>query len=246
MAKLYFTLENNLLNLWLSSPTQKVNSIGGEIALPSRVKLEQIIDGNSIVNFWVERPVLKEGKIIFSGIIPGGYQGESVQIFSLNLSSLGRAQIVVSRAQVLLHDGLGTATIAETPTFTIPATTVTGENFATDTIPPEPFTPIITSDPSIFEGKKFLVFSAQDKQSGISHYEVAEDDTWQRSESPYLIINQELTEKIEVKAVDLAGNEREVIAFSPPLTFSDYLFWTIIIVVIILCSLVIKKLFFRR
>ena len=97
-----------------------------------------------------------------------------------------------------------------------------------------------------------MVFSTQDKQSGISHYEVCEGNfhwlgcDWKKVESPYLIIDQNLGDRIEVKAVDLAGNETVVDAFSPPPTFGVYLFRGIIVLVIILCLLGLKKLFSRR
>lgn len=65
------------------------------------------------------------------------------------------------------------------------------------------------SDPAIFDGKYFLVFATQDKGSGISHYEVCEGGKRKCAiaESPYLLQNQKLNQKIFVKAVDKNGNE---------------------------------------
>jgi len=43
-----------------------------------------------------------------------------------------------------------------------------------DTEPPELFTPEIGRQPDIFNNQWFLAFTTQDKNSGISHYEVRE------------------------------------------------------------------------
>jgi len=88
-----------------------------------------------------------------------------------------------------------------------------------DTMPPENFAPEISKDPSIFSGNYFLSFTAQDKTSGIDHFEVREHlkagtilspkekSEWIKIASPYLLRDQKLQSLIEVKAVDKAGNE---------------------------------------
>jgi len=105
-----------------------------------------------------------------------------------------------------------------------------------DTEVPEAFTPVVASDQSIFNGKYFLVFAAQDKGSGIDHYEVRETRaygkkrSWEIAESPYLLRDQTLSSYIYVKAVDRVGNER-VAEISPRYTFkwyTHYEFWVII------------------
>jgi len=86
-----------------------------------------------------------------------------------------------------------------------------------DTAPPEEFEPQIGQDPTVFGGKYFLSFAAQDKTSGVDRYEVAEtprilsrfikNEKWKTAESPYLLEDQQLRSKISVKAIDKAGNE---------------------------------------
>ena len=123
-SKLFFKQDENSLKLFLDSPTEKVNAVAGEISLPTDFVLSQIQTGNSLINFWVEKPSLADGKIIFSGIIPGGYQGTNGLILNLTLSKIQglslktqiqRESLKVSNAQVLLHDGLGTRVTVETP-----------------------------------------------------------------------------------------------------------------------------------
>ena len=84
-----------------------------------------------------------------------------------------------------------------------------------DKIPPEPFGILVLKDPQVFEGKYFITFNTQDKQTGIDHYEVKEGNKdWKIAESPYLLEDQKLQSIIKVKAIDKAGNER-VVEFSP-------------------------------
>ena len=92
-----------------------------------------------------------------------------------------------------------------------------------DTVPPEEFGPQIGQDSTIYDGKYFLSFVAQDKTSGVDHYEITEvprlsfkkTKEWKVVQSSYLLEDQRLRSVIEVKAVDKAGNER-VAEIKPP------------------------------
>ena len=100
-----------------------------------------------------------------------------------------------------------------------------------DTIPPEAFDIEIPQDPSIFEGKYFIIFSTIDKQTGLDYYEIKEGEKdWQRGQSPYLLEDQRLESIIRVKAVDKAGNERTVLV--GPLRFPEkpFPYWIIILI----------------
>lgn len=92
-----------------------------------------------------------------------------------------------------------------------------------DSTLPENFTPKIGQDPGIYGGKDFLSFSAKDEMSGIDRYEAAEQSdlgifnfigdrfaklSWKNAGSPYLLERQGSGNRIFVKAVDKAGNER--------------------------------------
>jgi len=82
----------------------------------------------------------------------------------------------------------------------------------------------VRKDSLLFGEKYVLIFNTTDKESGISHFEVAEQkmkfcvptekEKWERAKSPYLIKDQSLKSIIKVKAVDKAGNKR-VITFNP-------------------------------
>jgi len=226
-AQTFFTLDQkevrvgNEINVgvFLNTENKDINAVEGKILFPEGVlALKQIKDGNSILNFWVERPVARKGEITFSGIIPGGYQNKKGLIFSLVFvpKQTGSLSLVMQNMHVLLNDGNGTEvnTTVSNLSFVVldpisEKTPVVVEN--KDVVIPEVFEPIITSDPNVFEGKNFLVFTTQDKESGMDHYFVCEGTKeCVRAESPYLLKDQYLDKEITVLAVDKNGNTRTV------------------------------------
>ena len=190
------------VSIVINTNNESINAIKGEIIFPSNIlSLKMINDANSIISLWIEKPQIRENKIKFSGIIPGGYKGNQGLLIELFLKAKkeGEGTISFQNVRMLKNDGLGTEVSVNISDFRI---TIKGEmppNQITpleiiDNNPPESFTPIISQDPAVFNGKYFLVFSTQDKESGIDHYEVKEGKGhFVRAKSPYLIKNQELT-----------------------------------------------------
>ena len=250
------------VDVMLNPENQAINAFEARVVFPEELlALEEIRDGDSIVTFWVEKP--KEGtateeglrQVYFSGVIPGGFAGvlspyyegaRAGRVLSLLFTAkeIGSGMIDVKDQMVYLHDGLGT----QTPSFALPLSFKVGREIVVSPIPivqdedpPEPFTPEIAQDIDLFEGKYFLVFVAQDKGSGIDHYEIAEKRgveikayeklRWREVLSPYVLQDQELKSTLYVKAVDRAGNER--VAVVPPENelslYDKYFFWIIIL-----------------
>ena len=266
-AELFFEQEKNhksgdlFVAHVLINTEEVLNAVAGTIVFPSELlELKEIKDGNSIINFWLERPTVgKAGEIVFSGITPGGYTGAKRLIFSMSfrIQRGGEGVFKVRDARVLRNDGEGTE--AELKIFDFPfavsqkepaAETAAGE--AKDHGSPETFTPDIGKDPVLFDGRWFVVFTTRDKNSGMDHYEVKESrqriatffQTWSRADSPYVLQDQELRSFIFVKAVDKAGNER-IVKINPhnPLSwYADYETWIIIMAVVILVFYTAKKL----
>jgi hypothetical protein len=178
-----------------------------------------------VISFWVNYPKERLGDTVsFSGITPGGFTGAHEKVLELHLvaEKVGTSTITFANLRLLAHDGLGTdISFAKRPlvlrveensdTDIVPSINL-------DTDPPEPFTPIITSNPDLFDGKSVLIFATQDKQTGISRYYVREYryrlqhyfSPWQEVESPYVLGDQTGKSFVEVKVVDIAGNERIV------------------------------------
>ncbi|MBU1036896.1 hypothetical protein KKF32_02580 [Patescibacteria group bacterium] len=204
----------------LLNTKEGINALEGKVAFPKDfLQLKEIREGNSIINFWVESPkAISATEIIFSGIIPGAYQGNNGLIFSLifQCHKEGKEILKIKEARTLLNDGLGTQAELSISDFTLnvlpstqaPPVVVPGIE---DNEPPELFAPEIVQDPNIFKGQYFLVFSTKDKGSGIDYYEIREGKRhFVIAQSPYLLLNQDLDESIIIKAIDKSGNIRLV------------------------------------
>lgn len=126
-----------------------------------------------------------------------------------------------------------------------------------DTMEPEEFFTQVVD----IEGKKYLVFNAEDKTSGIDHYEVMEvkksglfektkkEIGWRKASGSYLLKDQELGSAIKIKAVDKAGNERireiapaeKVFSLQQFLILISLSFLAILIIILIILRLFRKK-----
>ena len=249
------------VGVFLNAESENINAFEGKIIFPhDLLDLKEIRDGNTIVNFWIEKPHKRQetrnkeqgtrnkeqGEILFSGITPGGFQGNNGLLFSavFEAKSEGLARFEINDARVLRNDGTGSPaalTIApfemtissEAPAVTPIVTKVK------DTEPPETFRPEIARDESLFGGKWFLVFATQDKASGVDHYEAKESrqrilalfQKWSRTESLHVLRDQELRSYIFVKAVDKAGNVRieKILPQNPLGWYENHENWIIII-----------------
>ena len=262
-ADLFFTSDGNtfaqnqsfLVDVYVDTKDVSVNALEGSVVFPSvLLDLTEIRDGNSSINFWIEKPhVVKASQISFSGITTGGFSGSKVFIFSLVFKSkiAGKNTINFKDIKILQNDGLGTKVASKVVPFTFSISrniAVSNEDSLNieDINKPEDFNPFIGKDQNMFDNKYFLVWSTTDKGVGIDHYEVKEG-FWGKfaiAESPYVLTDQDLTQNIYVKAVDKKGNEKiaEVKAQNVPLVLELGL---IFVIIIITCIFLFKRKFFR-
>lgn len=244
------------VELFVNTAQEDINAFEGKIIFPGDIlDLKEIRDGDTIVNFWIEKPHQpqatgdkRQGEIVFSGITPGGFNGTKGFIFSAIFEGKkeGTAKFEIGDARTLRNDGTGSAA----PLMMVPSEiTVSSGTPAEiplvpkikDTEPPEAFVPEIAKDPTLFEDKWFVVFATQDKSSGVDHYEIKESrqrilsifGKWVTAESPYVLADQELRSFIWIKAVDKAGNVRieKVLPQNPLAWYEDYGNWIIMIIV---------------
>lgn len=235
-----------LVNVFLDTEVDKINTIEGEISLSKNLEVKKIIDGNSSVNLWINKPEINNvGNIYFSGMTPGGIVGKRVFLFAFTLSSnkAGLGSINLNSATAFKSDGLGTKISLTSKSLDVEADSslekVKTEVGIIDNDPPEDFLPTISKNEFLFDGKNFLVFSTQDKGSGIHHYEVREGfwGKYNVTESPYLLKNQDLDRRIYVKAVDNSDNVRVSV-----INKTDVSMWYIYSIIII----AIMFLFLRK
>jgi hypothetical protein len=245
------------VDLAIDTQGEDVNALEGKIQFPKDLlTLKEVRDGNSIINFWVERAVPGDSPVSFSGIVPGGYQFPRGVILSLvfEAKASGEGAITLDGARVLRNDGNGTAvSLSLAPTvFRIAPDvepSVPTVSPIDDRTPPEPFTPILAQDPTIFDGAWFLSFATQDKDSGIDHYEIRETTWWRgggwtEGASPYLLKRQDPSRPIFVKAIDRAGNERVARVRSvgiEPFPYEIFAVFGILLVIAMLIAFVIGR-----
>jgi len=182
---------------------EEINALEGTLVLPENMVVRKIQTGNSVISLWIEKPHQREHIIMFAGITPGGFTG-AYPIFTISgeFDTRDLERIQFESVNALKNDGSGTSVGVSMSLSPI--------EMKADTEPPEDFTPVIASDPSVFDGEYFLVFATQDTGSGIARYEVREG-TWgwfREAESPYLLKHQQLDRDVYVKAIDSDGHER--------------------------------------
>lgn len=219
------------VGVFVNSEGENVNAFEGRVTYPADLlTLKEVRDAGSVATVWMIRPVVGVtdagvGAVSFSGIAPGGYSGSTGKLFTLifEAKALGSPSITVTDDRILLSNGVGTSAVVHVSPLTIaivpdvPPSTLAIEP---DTIPPDEFTPIIHRTDSAFDGKWFVTFETHDKESGIAGYFVKEslswmdvlswfdEAEWKPATSPYVLVDQMQERSIEVKAVDVAGNER--------------------------------------
>jgi len=232
----------------------QINAISVGIFIPPEITLIDAVIGNSIINFWVEKPNFDESSrlLTFSGIIPGGFQEEKASLlivkFKTTKEQEGKAVLTFNKekTKIYLHTSEGVEDSLELESLTLliaKGKKNIGVEIA-DNDPPENFKPEISRDPNIFENRRFLVFATQDKGAGVDHYEVCEGSKTKCAiaESPYLLHYQKLNKKIFVKAVDKSGNER--IAILLPQKQSPWYqnYWIIGIIVLVVIAIMRRRL----
>jgi hypothetical protein len=172
-------------------------------------------DSHSVLSFWVEAPHQQpDNSIRLSGVTPGGFMQPDANLVTLvfKVTHTGALMIEPLKATCLLHDGNGTLVSLDTANLVLTVaegvTNVTPQ--PVDDELPEAFMPILMQDADVFNGAPTIVFSTTDKGSGIDHYEVKETwfDIYRTVTSPYQMKYPSFAKKVQVKAVDHAGNER--------------------------------------
>lgn len=241
----------------LMDATQSVNAIEGVLNLPQGVTVKSVSTGNSIISMFVQTPTVTNDTVSFSGIIPGGYQGEGGTLFTVTLLPTGGERMQLSFAQkptVYLAQTPGVKDVVSTENVTV-AIAEGKRNMPVnppDFDMPEPIVYSVASSADVYDGKLFLSFVAQDKGSGVDRYEIAETYfphkklNWKEVQSPYVLTDQKQSSYVYVRAIDEAGNVR--VAVVDPRTSPSW--WVYVlqweVLVIILALLLAVAVYNRR
>jgi hypothetical protein len=211
----------------LNSLGQSVNAIGGTVLVSEDMfAVSNIETGKSFISLWVDKPVYVDGKIHFSGGLPGGYSDSDGIIFTFvaRLKQNINTEIGLSDFEAFLNDGKGTAVsslVLNTLklSFNKNSTTTSDYQSDIDNIPPEKFQVVIDRDISIQNNKYFVSFFATDKGTGVSRYEVEEDPwiiswfgykkSWPDAKNLQVLKYQNWISTIHVRAYDVVNNMTE-------------------------------------
>lgn len=195
-----------------------INTIGGAITVDDFNTPIAIRTGDSLIPIWIQAPEANGQTVTFSGVIPGSIRASGT-LFTLVLSTKEGDELTLrpDNIELFLGDGTGTTAPASSTIRHVRVTAPTEDagSVTDDRTPPLPFTPVVGSDPSLFNEQYFVAFAAQDKESGVAYYEIQErlfgapdPHAWHEAVSPYELTDQYRFHHIFVKAVDHEGNVR--------------------------------------
>lgn len=216
----------------LDAGGERINAVSGEVVIPEQWEIVSVVWSGSVLTHWVEPPRVNGRHVAFAGVVPGGFDGEDGRLMTVRARAVsdGSGDAYVDSSLVLLDDGRGTSADVSSPrepmSVSPSASILLSEASAPDTYPPEPFEPVVVRDPALLEGKRALIFLAQDKVSGIDRYEVCEGGRpCAVAQSPYELLDQSGGSSIVIRAIDRAGNVREetIDAVTVPPTKTDSL-----------------------
>ncbi|KKQ78118.1 MAG: hypothetical protein A3A96_00515 [Candidatus Zambryskibacteria bacterium RIFCSPLOWO2_01_FULL_39_39] len=219
---------------------QQINTAEGQVNFPPNLmSVSDVRYGNSIISLWVLKPSANNslGEINFTGGVPGGFSGNTGNLFTFIVKPKkeGVLTINLKDVHILLNDGSGgellglkmipltlnitaAKTVTEVPAKDTPVEIAEGSIISPDKVPPENFAPMVSHHDSIANDSYFVAFSAVDKDSGVSKYEVREvpkiiglltdrfSTPWVEAKSPYVLSFQSWGSLVEVRAIDGANN----------------------------------------
>lgn len=255
------------VGLMFTGGGEKVNALSGQVVYDQDIlTLQEIREVDSIISFWLERPVVGgAGVASFSGIIPGGFDGvispyrantSPGRVLNLVFSAKkeGQTEIKLKLPEAFLNSPGGDQVKLDTANSVRVEISNNLDNNAPvlslqrDLDPPENFIPQVGQDKNIFNNQYFLAFSTRDTGSGVKSYQVQEHSgarpdkgEWMDTNSPHLLLNQKLDKYISVRVTDNVGNER-IVTLSPQVGVSGYDYQNVWLIIILLC---IVWLFYR-
>lgn len=245
----------------IDSNKTSINSVEGDFVLELNNENLVVNDfslAKSILSLWPRTPSLSnDGKTIsFVGGVPGGFDLDKAILFNIILEANKEGDIKISpkNIAVFANDGKGTRVQVEINDLEIkvlPKNEALAPNnewsalVSSDKTNPENFDIVIGKDKTLFEGKRFAFFTAVDNQSGISYYEVSENDKPAiRSGSMYVLENQgEGDINLKVTAYDKAGNKTISVYKNPGfMIFGFSLNFILILLAIIIIWFIFKTI----
>jgi len=248
------------IEFMMNTEGQLINVVEGDLLIQSGAENIEIKDfslAGSDMKFWPRSPSLdlKENKISFAGGVPGGVNKENARLFKVAIVAKSPGQLLLApfNMKAYLNDGKATPVGININNLKVSITQATAtpvdelsDIVINDTKKPQNLTANIGRDDSLFDGKRFLTFSAIDNESGIDYYAVKEGNrALVRSGSIYVLQNQDKLEPVIVVAYDKAGNSRKILIRQKENNLVNYSWYSLLIIVLILVSVLIIKILLK-
>jgi hypothetical protein len=255
----FFEGDTILFHVRIDSEGKNINTVEGEVLLDNEagsVFLTDINISGSLFSLWPGKPLPSENNasVSFVGGSPGGFVSRDAIIFNiiLKLQKAGQITLAPNNFSVYLNDGKGTKDDVRVKNLVIDVVPKKPDSrsrddwnnlISNDTTPPEPFEIYLGQENSVFDGKKFLSFSATDAQSGIAYYEIIEGNRPPvRGSDTYILQEQNKPVKVTIIAYDSAGNARESTYATPDtVSYPIIILIAVIFIILIFVFVMYKK-----
>lgn len=210
-----------VVTVQVAATTTAINALEGELILPKDARWFDVRTGSSVVRYWLEAPSYSDGKVSFSGIMPGGFVGTVAAggltgagtVFSIRTDAY-EGVVALERVALYLNDGEGTKITLPVTSVSLSESIIAKDAVVDDRIPPSWVAAERISEQSI----PMLALDAVDKETGVAYFEVREGlGTWTRTSNTYVLTDTDAY-VISIRAYDYAGNYREMHLYSPTLT----------------------------
>lgn len=205
-----------VVGVHIDSKSIPLNVVEGVIVFEGEIRDQLSVEvetGGSILHMWPTRPeyLPQEKAIRFTGGAPGGFSQGGL-LFRMRLFSpvSGNVKINWVHGASYRNDGNGTKepVFARSMSLYVAARDKDGVPlFSADTHPPSFESIRVSRDASVYEGKYFISFSAQDDISGIDRYEIQEGEIRTTiRDGVYVLQDQTRATPVFITAYDKAGN----------------------------------------
>lgn len=255
--------------VFLDTEGENINAIEGSLVLPAGISVAEIRYQGSVVSLWLTAPQVRtQGVVDFAGVMPAGYQGSPERtgargnLFTVLLRAENEGGVRLAFGDSLnayRNDGEGTL-IPLSKSFTDVVVVSSGApesvGVGVDVYPPEVFVPEIVSGGLYGMEGDVLVFSTQDKDSGMRGYDVGFSYigflpeflvSWFQAESPYVLADSASGKYLFVRAVDMEGNTRvAVVSPQEPGFASFFMTWGLPAAVLLFVAFLFFAIFLAK
>lgn len=243
------------LDIKLNTDKQVVNSIDFVIVYDeSLFTFLGYKDTNSVVKLWLESPRAENGKIYFTGIIPGGasktYDSSKsnteevlLAVLDFKANKIGGGTFLFDKTYILKNDGLGTE--LEHSQKSLAVSVLNNKNSIDeeakesvskqDEVPPFPFEISFVEATLFGQTPRMIIFNTNDLDSGVKEYKIKNKaGEWEIIKSPHPVSKTLFSHNISIRAYDFYDNYQEESISIPG--FIPFVYVMILILFVLLLS----------